>query len=319
MHEPRRPTPDERWSRRVAQRIEIQRDRLRSGRELRRAGGGADSGDGPGSGIGQPLLLVALTAVGSAALVLGVLWAWQSWSTRSTPPIDDALPMLVSQPTAGDTEGSTVAPAADAEPAAGAATQSDPTPEAAGEAVPAESDGGVAPGDGDPSAPAATAVPPPIIVHVSGAVLDPGVVDLVAGARVYEAVQAAGGSAADADLDRVNLAAPLVDGERIHVPAIGEDAPPELVPSVRPATAPAGDAAASGVSPTPTPLIVDLNRASALELEALPGIGPATSQAIVSTRDARGPFHSVDELLEVPGIGPAKLEQLRPHVWVQSS
>lgn len=150
-----------------------------------------------------------------------------------------------------------------------------------------------------------TALPQHLVVHVAGAVAQPGVHELEAGARVIDAVDAAGGLAPQADGARINLAAPVADGERVYVPAVGEPAPPALSGA---ATSSGGEATASG------PL--DLNTATEAQLDELPGIGPATAAAIVQHRDRIGGFTSVDQLLDVRGIGEAKLEQLRPLVRV---
>lgn len=155
-----------------------------------------------------------------------------------------------------------------------------------------------------PSAPTTT-VPAPVVVHVAGAVNAPGVYTLSPRARAADAVAMAGGAAAGADVDALNLAAALRDGERVYVPVVGEAVPPPVGP---PPAAPDGP----GASVVPGP--VDLNRATVSELDALPGVGPATAQAIVSHRDTNGPFASVDDLEQVRGIGPAKLEAIRPLV-----
>lgn len=131
-----------------------------------------------------------------------------------------------------------------------------------------------------------------IVVDVAGAVHRPGLYHLATGTRIADAVAAAGGATAKADVTLVNLAAPLADGEQVLVPARGA----------------AGSAAAGTPSPT-APL--DLNTASAEQLDALPGVGPATAQKIIDYRQAHGPFRSVDELQAVPGIGPSKLAQLK--------
>lgn len=167
--------------------------------------------------------------------------------------------------------------------------------------------------DPGPAAPVTTEAegPTEVVVHVAGAVHSPGVHRLPVDARVVDAVAAAGGLAGDADEARVNLASPLADGERVYVPRHGEDDPPSPVAGGSPR--PAGDpGAGSGADAAP----VDLNRATAVELEALPGVGPATAAAIVEHRDRVGAFTSVDQLLDVRGIGPAKLEQLRSRVTV---
>ena len=121
-----------------------------------------------------------------------------------------------------------------------------------------------------------------------------------------DAVSAAGGPTAVAELGRVNLAAPLVDGTQVYVPAVGEAVPSVLTPGGSgPGPATAGEAERP----------VDLNTAAEAELEELPGVGPAIAAAIVRHR-AEHPFAAVDDLLAVPGIGPAKLEALREHVRV---
>jgi len=130
-----------------------------------------------------------------------------------------------------------------------------------------------------------------LVVDVAGAVRAPGLYRLGPGTRIADAVAAAGGATRKADTALVNLAAPLADGEQVVVPLRGVAA-----------------AAGGAASPT-TPL--DLNTATAEQLDSLPGIGPATAQKIVDFRQAHGPFHSVDELDAVPGIGPARIAQLK--------
>ena len=155
--------------------------------------------------------------------------------------------------------------------------------------------------------PSTTTLPGDLLVHVDGAVVNAGVHEVAPGARVVDAVAAAGGLAADADRSRVNLARPLVDGERVWVPRVGEDDPP-------PVDGPVGGGS-EGV-PAGGPGLVDLNRADAVELETLPGVGPAIASAIIEHRDRTGGFASVDDLLDVSGIGPTRLAQLAPLVTV---
>lgn len=138
-----------------------------------------------------------------------------------------------------------------------------------------------------------------VVVHVIGAVARPGVVRIASTARVQDAIVAAGGALPDADLQGVNLAAVVVDGQQIRVPTI---APPPIA-STSPST-PAPEAAPH--SP------IRLNQASAEELERLPGIGPEMARRIVDFRTQNGPFRTLDDLLAVPGIGPATLEEIKP-------
>ena len=140
-------------------------------------------------------------------------------------------------------------------------------------------------------------------VHAAGAVMHPGVVEVPAGSRVTDVVAAAGGPAADADLNQVNLAALVTDGVRIYIPRQGEVGS-GLV------------AASGGADSDGQDAIVNLNEANETELETLPGVGPATAKAIVDYRSEHGRFRSVDDLLNVRGIGPSKLEQIKPHARV---
>lgn len=155
-----------------------------------------------------------------------------------------------------------------------------------------------------------SALPTELVVHVAGAVVAAGVYRVPAGARVVDAVAAAGGATPDAQTDAVNLAAPLHDGDRVYLPRVTD--PTVAVPA---GVTPAPGASAGTGGPASTGP-VDLNNATVEQLDALPGVGPATAQAIVDHRDRNGPFASVDQLGDVRGIGPAKLEALRPLVVV---
>ena len=175
-------------------------------------------------------------------------------------------------------------------------------------------------------------------VHVAGAVNNPGVYTLPAQGRAVDAIAAASGAAADADLDRVNLAGALSDGVQIYVPHRGETAAPaQIQPNGGTANADQGNAAngaaqngasQGGTQPQPARTLtpagsaqkgsapVNINTATAEELQTLPRIGPAMAQRIIAWREAHGGFRSVDELDAVPGIGPSMLENLRPLVMV---
>lgn len=138
-----------------------------------------------------------------------------------------------------------------------------------------------------------------LLVHVAGAVRRPGLYEMPADARVADAVQAAGGPRRRGDLDALNLAEPLVDGARIEVVGRGEAvAAPVPSPAV-------------GAEPT---TLVHLNSADQAALESIPEVGPVTALAILEYRAEIGSFSSIDQLLEVSGVGPATLEAIRPYV-----
>lgn len=201
-------------------------------------------------------------------------------------------------------------------------------------AQPAPGAAPVAVGSGGPTAtattgPAGTAASTPteVVAHAAGAVVRPGVYRLGVMARVDDLVRAAGGLTDDADAARVNLAAPLADGSLVYVPRVGEQQTPTPVGPDGPvpgSAATPGPGSASSAGPNgpagsddPTSAApVNLNTASEAELETLPGVGPATALAIVEYRTESGGFRSVDELLDVRGIGEAKLAQLRDLVIV---
>jgi competence protein ComEA len=217
------------------------------------------------------VLIAAAAVVAVVAAALGIV----AWRSR---PVPVTLPMASTDETAGGPSGAAASTGASAVDSVAATTT--------------------------------TAVGGPLVVHVAGAVVRPGLVTLPAGGRTADAIAAAGGATAAADLDRVNLAAPVTDGVRIYIPSVGQV---EVPAAVGPAPAVAGGAAeAAGGPPAP----VDLNAATETELETLPGVGPATAAAILAHRAAEGPFASVDDLDDVRGIGPAKLEQLRDLVTV---
>ncbi len=188
------------------------------------------------------------------------------------------------------------------------------------------------------SAPGGASGEATVRVHVAGAVNNPGVYTLPAQGRTVDAIAAASGAAADADLDRVNLAGTLSDGVQIYVPHRGETAAPaQIQPNGGTANTGQGNAAngaaqngasQGGTQPQPARTLtpagsaqkgstpVNINTATAEELQTLPRIGPAMAQRIIAWREAHGGFRSVDELDAVPGIGPSMLENLRPLVTV---
>lgn len=151
-----------------------------------------------------------------------------------------------------------------------------------------------------------------VTVHVAGHVAEPGVVTLPAGSRVTDAVAAAGGATERADLSRINLARPLLDGEHVRVVDAEEEVPPDpggpAAGTRGTAGADGGGAAAAGP--------IDINRASAGELQALPGIGPALADRIVDHRERHGPFRQPGDLRDVSGIGEVRFQELADRITV---
>lgn len=148
-----------------------------------------------------------------------------------------------------------------------------------------------------PSAPASAGDRAAVVVYVSGAVASPGVLTLPATSRVIDAITAAGGATPEADLESINLARILVDGEQIRVGVVGESPP-----------------VASAGTGTDAQACVRLATATETELQTLPGIGPALAQRIISYRSTHPRLTSVEELDDVPGIGPSLIEKIRPGV-----
>jgi competence protein ComEA len=151
-----------------------------------------------------------------------------------------------------------------------------------------------------------------LLVHVAGAVQKPGVVALPEGSRVFQAIDAAGGAASNAELNGLNLAEVLSDGVKIHVPKVGEVPQPPPSPLAGGSGSPGATAgpAAGGAK-------VNINTASLEELGTLPRVGPVTAQGIIDWRKEHGPFASVEELDAVDGIGPKLMESLKELVTVQ--
>ncbi|MCC6188676.1 MAG: ComEA family DNA-binding protein [Anaerolineales bacterium] len=151
----------------------------------------------------------------------------------------------------------------------------------------------------------------PLRVHVIGEVAVPGVYDLAPGSIVEDAILAAGGARAAADLSNLNLARLLQDGDQVMVPAESATAAPGLDAGQTSATAPPVTAKVPSAASEAFQTQINVNRATAAELETLPGIGPALAARIITHRGQHGPFASVEDLLDVDGIGPAKLEAIR--------
>jgi competence protein ComEA len=223
------------------------------------------------AGAGRQRVAVVLLAV-AALLVAGVVWV------RATPHLSGGREAEASALTDQGAAGS------EATGGAGAAGAGQTLPRAA----PDTSAGPVGPSGR-------------LAVHVAGHVRHPGLVRLPAGSRVNDAIRAAGGVTSGADLDAVNLARKLTDGEQVLIPGPG-DPPQPLSPGATSAPgAPAG--------------LLDLNTATVEQLDTLPGVGEVTAGRIVAYRSAH-PFTTVDELLEVPGIGQRRFDQLKDLVTV---
>ena len=244
----------------------------------------------PAPSLKALLGLVVLVLIGAGAVHLS--------GARTAEPVQAQVPP-VSDVSAGDT-----APSPDAENGRASTAGTDSTPP---------------PGGAEPSGPTGAeeqAVPDSVTVYVSGDVSAPGVVELPAGARVHDAVQAAGGAGEQADLSRVNLARPVTDGEQIHIPTPGEDPPAS-------AGSPPADSSGSETLRT-SPSAADesgagkinINTATEEQLQELTGVGPAIAGRIVEHREANGPFQSVEDLQAVSGIGPATLEKIRDEITV---
>ncbi len=158
-----------------------------------------------------------------------------------------------------------------------------------------------------------------ITVHVAGAVNSPGVYRLPSSARVVDAVTSAGGALRSADLESINLAQTITDTEQIYIPIKKVSRPrvmtaPRLRPQrTSPTTIPIASDGSAGSQAT---RLINLNTATASELDSLTGVGPSTAKAIISYRTKKGTFSKVEDLLNVPGIGPAKLAALRDQVTV---
>ncbi len=240
----------------------------------------------------RPASVVAgLLAAGAVALLL------VGWVRQPPPAIDAEIPRATA-----------VGKGSEATPSVGSAL-----------AASSASDGSAAVPPGS-----AGSVPPPVgvVVDVAGAVLRPGLVHLAKGARVADALAAAGGPIPGADLERVNQATVVGDGGRVYVPRVGQVEVPVVLDDTQGSPAggsqvgdgQAGSTVAGGAEAAVQP--VDLNRATASDLDTLPGVGPSTADAIVRYRTEHGRFRRVEDLLDVPGIGDGKLAKLRPFVRV---
>lgn len=161
---------------------------------------------------------------------------------------------------------------------------------------------------GPTALPTASPTPGPVRVDIAGAVTAPGVYTLPYGSVVADAIAAAQGPAADADLDRINKAMALQDGAQVYVPRIAQPLPTLVNPSPSPTPTRSGQ-----VTAAPQGKLVNLNTASPEELDTLPGVGPATAERIIEGR----PYAAIEDLLRVKGIGQATFDKLKPWITVK--
>jgi competence protein ComEA len=176
--------------------------------------------------------------------------------------------------------------------------------------------GGVLLVSGQPSGEAIYLSPPPtrppLIIHISGSVSSPGVYSLPPGSRIRDAVEAAGGLLSDADVQNLNLAASLQDGDLIKISTLA------------PTPAPRDDSQAipedteSPIKPDSTESPININTAELVELDRLPGIGPDKAQKIIDYRETHGPFAQIADILEVSGIGPVTFEKIKDLITVEA-
>lgn len=160
--------------------------------------------------------------------------------------------------------------------------------------------------------PTLTPTPEPLGIYILGAVNSPGVYFLPLGSRVFDALYAAGGATSEADLTQVNLAARLHDEEQIYIPKEGEGTPVPILstPTVTASISPSSSGETTGP--------ININTASAAELETLPGIGPTLAQRIVDYRNENGPFKTIEEIIEVRGIGEGIFSDIQHLITVGS-
>jgi competence protein ComEA len=243
------------------------------------------------------VMVLALVGLGAVAMAIWWLAGARPQHVADTATIDQ--PSAAIEPSA-QPGSEPASPSSQLSAQSGAAASASAAPQ-----LPA----GAAPSGLPAAAPDTPAADTEVVVDVAGKVRRPGIVVLPAGARVADALEAAGGARTGVDTAGLNLARPLLDGEQVLVglPPLG--AAPD-----------ASSAAESGTASAPVPdgatALVDLNTATLEQLDTLPGIGPVTGQAIVDWRTEHGAFTSVDELLEVDGIGDATLADLRDLVTV---
>lgn len=257
----------------------------------------------------RPLLfraiLVLLIAVG-AGLALIVFW----------PDSSDEGFAVVS---AGDASNSATAKGAGASEGAEEGASPGGTASASeGASTPSSSAGRPNDGNGGKDTPQATGTP--IVIYLTGAILNPGVYELTQESRIYDAITLAGGLVEGSAINYINPAAPLKDGQHVHIPSVEEIESGEAARIVAGGAVGMGGAsmgaAGPGAETGQAEQIVNLNTADSTQLETLPGVGMATAKRIIDYREKYGPFASVDELKNVSGIGEKKFAELADKVCV---
>lgn len=157
--------------------------------------------------------------------------------------------------------------------------------------------------------------PQTIIVHIAGEVVSEGIVTLKEGSRIADAISFAGGTTLEADLSDVNLAYILEDGQKVYIPNIHDKKEEDSYPTQEIISTGSSNHSSSSLETSPS--MININTATQTQLETIPGIGPSTALQILQYRKENGPFQSIDELENVKGIGPAKLEKMKPFVTVK--
>jgi competence protein ComEA len=255
--------------------------------------GGAEGGSGSGAGSGGAPTLrwrVGLRVAVLLAALAVAAGAWFWWQAGAAAP--QVLPL------------------------AGVSSGGPPGAGVDGAAAPGSTPTSLEPGSWQGGAASAG----PVVVHVAGAVAKPGVIWLQQGSRVDDAIAAAGGATPDADVNRLNLALVVEDGQKIHVPLQGQPLSSAPDATGSDGTDASGSGSLGGGQPGALPGSpggkVNLNTADAAALDTLPKVGPVLAQRIVDWRKQHGPFKSVEELDAVDGVGPKMLEALLPLVTV---
>ncbi len=247
---------------------------------------------------------VAGTLIIASGFLAAAAW-WAAQPPESTP-VEDTIPMAsIDGGLSGPSDSQADEPGR--EPGVAGTAQGTATGTERGTAGVAAGDaaGGDGSAEHDAAQPGVEVRSDELVVHVVGAVQRPGLVRVPPGSRIDDVLRAAGGPVAEADVEQLNLAAPAADGMQVRVPAHGEEQVANLI--VSPEASPTAEAPSGPMN---------LNTASESQLQDLPGVGPATAAAIVTWRGDNGGFLTVDDLTQVPGIGPVKLAALRDLVTV---